>query len=258
MHVSWAARTHPGLRRPLNEDCYCAREDLGLFLVADGMGGHAGGEVASRLAVEMIEQFVADSTQTATDATTGWPFSYDARLTRDANRLKTAFHLANRRLGAESARQLMLRGMATTASGVLIGSTSTATAGHVGDSRIYCFRAGALVRLSQDHSWVEEQVRAGVIDARTANQHPWRNVVTRALSGGDDPNVDLFDVHLQDADRLLICSDGLFVVVDDPAIGAVLAAERDLGEACERLVEAANAAGGPDNVTVLAIDIHVV
>jgi protein phosphatase len=254
MQVSWAARSHTGLRRPSNEDNYCARPDIGLFLVADGMGGHAGGEVASRLAVETIEEFVADS---AGSGSGSWPFQYEDDLSHDANRLKTAFRLANRRVGAESIRQLMLRGMATTASGILLGTGHAVTAAHVGDSRIYGFRSGRLSRLSQDHSWVEEQVRAGIIDARAASQHPWRNVVTRALSGGDDPRVDLFDVPVEDGDRLLICSDGLFVVVDEGAIERLMAETPGLEALSDRLVSAANDAGGPDNITVLALEFHV-
>jgi protein phosphatase len=254
MTLHWAARTHTGLRRPANEDAFCAREDLGLFVVADGMGGHAGGEVASRLAVETIETFIRDSATATVDST--WPFPYDPRLTHDENRMKTAYRLANRRLAAESARQLMLRGMATTASGVLVGPGARATAAHVGDSRIYRLRGGALARLSQDHSWVEEQVRAGVIDAQAASVHPWRNVVTRALSGTDDVDVDLFAIELVAGDRLLLCSDGLFVAVDDGAIAAALAEEAGLDAACERLVRSANEAGGPDNVTVLALELH--
>jgi protein phosphatase len=255
MDVLWAARSHPGLRRTTNEDCFCARPDLGLFLVADGMGGHAGGEVASRLAVETIEGFIGESAGSTPHRS--WPFSYEPGLSAEGNRLKMAFRLANRRLGAESARQLMLRGMATTASGVLVGPGATATAGHVGDSRIYCFRGGTLARLSQDHSWVEEQVRAGIIDARAASQHPWRNVVTRALSGGDDPNVDLFEILVEDGDRLLICSDGLVVAVDEPAIERTLGEERQLDALCDRLVRAANDGGGPDNITVLTLEFHV-
>jgi protein phosphatase len=254
MRISWAARSHPGLRRPVNEDAYCARADLGLFLVADGMGGHAGGEVASRIAVDTIQDFIAESRIATAEGT--WPFPYDSQRSLEANRLKTAFRLANRRLGVESARQIMLRGMATTASAVLLGPASPATAGHVGDSRIYSFRGGSLSRLSQDHSWVEEQVRAGIIDARTASQHPWRNVVTRALSGGDDPNVDLFDVELRAGDRLLLCSDGLFVAVEEPAITHALREEGELEALCDRLVAAANDAGGPDNITVVALEVH--
>lgn len=254
MDVLWAARTHPGLRRPQNEDSFCARPDLGLFLVADGMGGHAGGEVASRLAIEAIETFIAEST--GPDIDTVWPFQYDAALSLDANRLRTAFRLANRRLQDEVARQFLLRGMATTASGLLIGSDGAATAAHIGDSRIYRHRDQALLKLSQDHSWVEEQVRAGVLDATAASQHPWRNVVTRAISGGDEPMLDLFPVPLQDGDRFLLCSDGLSVTVTEEALALALREESELGALADRLIDAANAAGGPDNITVLLLEVH--
>ncbi len=254
MDVLWAARTDPGLRRPHNEDSFCARPDLGLFLVADGMGGHAGGEVASRLAVEAIERFVAEST--GPDIDTVWPYQYDAALSLDANRLRTGFRLANRRLQDEVARQFLLRGMATTASGLLIGADGVATAAHIGDSRIYRLRGNVLEKLSQDHSWVEEQVRAGVLDAATASQHPWRNVVTRAISGGDEPLVDLFDVPLARGDRYLLCSDGLSVTVTEEALAQALRQDADLDALAARLVDAANAGGGPDNITVLLLEVH--
>ncbi|MGE3842026.1 MAG: PP2C family serine/threonine-protein phosphatase [Vicinamibacterales bacterium] len=255
MRVISAVRTDPGLKRSGNEDAYCVREDLGLYLVADGMGGHAGGEVASHLAATTIERFVADTR--AADSQSTWPFAFETHLSVDANRLKTGFRLANRRLADESSRQAALRGMATTASAVLLGDASHVTAAHVGDSRIYRLHEGTLTRLSQDHSWVEEQVRAGVFDARTASQHPWRNVVTRALAGADDPEVDLFELELMPGDRLLICSDGLFAVVDEYDIARLLREEAVADIACNRLVDAANQAGGPDNITVVLVERHV-
>jgi protein phosphatase len=254
MPITWAARTHTGLRRQTNEDHFCARADLGLFIVADGMGGHAGGEIASGIAVQVIEQFIAESASADRERT--WPFAYDASISHDANRLRTAFRLANRRIAEEAARRLNLRGMATTASGLLTTTGQTATAAHVGDSRIYRLRGGALTRLSEDHSWVEEQVRAGVLDARAASRHPWRNVVTRALSGIDDPKIDLFPVDLAAGDRFLICSDGLFVAVEDAGIAQAMCQERTLDALCDQLVSAANAAGGPDNITVLTLEVH--
>jgi len=255
MRVTSAVRTHPGLKRSGNEDAYCVRQDLGLYLVADGMGGHAGGEVASHLAAATIERFVADTRQADSQST--WPLSFETRLSLDANRLKTGFRLANRRLADESARRAALRGMATTASAVLLRDAAHVTAAHVGDSRIYRLHDGSLTRLSQDHSWVEEQVRAGVFDARTASQHPWRNVVTRALTGGDDPEIDLFDLEFMPGDRLLLCSDGLFVAVDESDIARLLREEAEPAAACDRLIEAANQAGGPDNITVVLVECHV-
>jgi protein phosphatase len=128
---------------------------------------------------------------------------------------------------------------------------------HVGDSRVYVLRKDGLSQLTHDHSWVEEQVRAGTLSATAARQHPWRNVVTRALSGGDDPEVDVTEVEPQPGDRFLLCSDGLFAVVSDQQIAAILS-DRSLGleEICRRLVEAANAGGGPDNITALVLQCN--
>ncbi len=182
--LSWAVSTDPGLRRTSNEDSYSTRADVGLFVVADGMGGHVAGEVASRVAVEAIEAFIEETA--GADKNRTWPFPFDPALSLEANRLKAAFRLANRRIASAIADSQDLRGMATTASAVLVGRTS-ASVGHVGDSRVYVLQQGKLAQITHDHSWVEEQVRAGTLTPSAARQHPWRNVVTRALSGGEDP-----------------------------------------------------------------------
>ena len=192
MPVQWAATTHPGIRRTSNEDSYCSRPDLGLFIVADGMGGHVAGEVASRIAVDAIEAFIGETA--SDDSQITWPQPVDPALGVDGSRLKSAFHLANRRLADEVAAAVDLRGMATTASTVLLKDDRKAMLAHVGDSRIYLFRDNELERMTDDHSWVEEQMRAGLLSPIEARQHPWRNVVTRALSGGEDPEVDVKEV----------------------------------------------------------------
>lgn len=252
MRVQWAASTHPGLRRPSNEDSYCTRADLGLFVVADGMGGHVAGEVASSIVVQAIEAFVADTVDA--DPASTWPQPFDPTLGVDGNRLKGAFQIANHRLAREVAGSRDLRGMATTASAVLVNGGAAALA-HVGDSRIYLWRDAAIQRMTVDHSWVEEQVRAGLLSADEARLHPWRNVVTRALSGGEDPLVDVRTVPLQAHDRVLICSDGLSSVVTDDGIAAILAKNADPADACKALIAEANSAGGPDNVTTLVVQI---
>ena len=193
MRVQWAASSHPGIRRLTNEDSYCTRPDLGLFVVADGMGGHVAGEIASRIVVQAIEGYVADTVDA--DSTSTWPEAFDVNLGVDGNRLKGAFHIANQRLAKEVAGSHDLRGMATTASALIVNG-STAALAHVGDSRIYRWRDGAIERMTVDHSWVEDQVRAGLLSANEARQHPWRNVVTRALSGGEDPEIDLQTLEL--------------------------------------------------------------
>jgi protein phosphatase len=255
MQLSWAVRTDPGLRRSSNEDSFCTRPELGLFIVADGMGGHVAGEVASRLAVETIQTFIAETA--GADKNRTWPFPFEPSVSLEGNRLKAAFRLANRQIANAMADSADLRGMATTASAVLAGPRS-ACVGHVGDSRVYALRSGTLAQVTDDHSWVEEQVRAGTMSASAARQHPWRNVVTRALSGGGDPEIDTVELTPLPGERYLLCSDGLSGVVPHDDIARMLG-ENDggLDGICQRLIAAANEAGGPDNITVLVLEVDV-
>ena len=227
MTVSSAVASHPGLRREENEDAYCVRKELGLFMVADGMGGHAAGEIASKMAVEVIEAFINDTRDA--DVNTTWPFPYDTSLTLEGNRLKAAFRLANRRLASAMEGNDNLRGMATTAAAVLLGKGSPVVA-HVGDSRVYLWREGLLHQITQDHSWVSEQVRAGILSENDARRHPWRNVVTRALAGGDDPQVDVAEIDVKTGDRLLLCSDGLSGVVPPERLEELVGQTKSLEE----------------------------
>ncbi len=251
---SWAVSSDPGLRRSSNEDSFRTRPDLGLFIVADGMGGHVAGEVASRVAVEAIEIFIQETA--GADKNRTWPFPFEPALSLEANRLKAAFRLANRRIGSAIADSNDLRGMATTASAILTGTDSACVA-HVGDSRVYVLTGDGLHQITHDHSWVEEQVRAGTMSPTAARQHPWRNVVTRALSGGEDPEVDVTQISPAGSERYLLCSDGLFSVVSDEQI-AELMGDRGLPleQICQRLIEAANAGGGPDNITALVLEVN--
>ena len=217
------------------------------------MGGHAAGEVASRLAVETFESVISD-TQTA-DLSSTWPSPYDTTISVDGNRLKAAFQMANRRLTAAMGDNDDLRGMATTAVALLI-TPDGMTAGHVGDSRAYRLRDGRLTGLTEDHSWVNEQVRAGLMTDADARRHPWRNVVTRAITGGDDPVPELAIVECQPGDRLLLCSDGLSSVVANEHILTMLGADKPLDQICATLIQAANDAGGPDNITVILLHVE--
>ena len=251
--LSWAVRTDAGLRRSSNEDSHSTRPDIGLFVVADGMGGHVAGEVASRVAVESIAAFIEETA--GADRNRTWPFPFEPDLSFEANRLKAAFRLANRRIASAIADSQDLRGMATTASAILHGAEQSCVA-HIGDSRVYVLSGDGLTQLTHDHSWVEEQVRAGTLTAAAARQHPWRNVVTRALSGGEDPDVDVVEIQPSPGERYLLCSDGLFGVVNDERIAELM---RDrtatLDEICGRLIDAANDAGGPDNITAMLLQV---
>jgi len=253
--LTWAVRSDAGLKRTSNEDSYSTRPDVGLFVVADGMGGHVAGEVASRVAVEAIEAFIQETA--GADKNRTWPFPFDPTVSLEANRLRAAFRLANRKIASAIADSQDLRGMATTASAVLLGPQGASVA-HVGDSRVYVLRGGRLEQITHDHSWVEEQVRAGTLTPSAARQHPWRNVVTRALSGGDDPEVDVTEVAPRPGERYLLCSDGLFTVVPDNRITELLGdRQAPLDAIAGALVAAANDAGGPDNITALILQIDV-
>jgi len=252
MTLKWAVRTDPGLRRTSNEDSYCTRPELGLYVVADGMGGHVAGEVASRVAVETIQTFIAETA--GADKNRTWPFPFEPSISLEGNRLKAAFRLANRQIANAMADSADLRGMATTASAVLAGKNGACVA-HVGDSRVYALRDGALRQITDDHSWVEEQVRAGTMTASAARQHPWRNVVTRALSGGSDPEIDTVELTPSIGERFLLCSDGLSGVVAHETIARIMADGDGLDAICERLIAAANDGGGPDNITVLVLEV---
>jgi protein phosphatase len=247
MRVRWAAATHPGRRRASNEDAFCARPDLGLFVVADGMGGHVAGEVASRLAVDTIEAVVERGTAAAPD---------DRNCTLCERRLQEGFERAAQAIADQTTSNPRLRGMATTASAVLVSAGASAIA-HVGDSRIYLLRDGVLQTLTHDHSWVAEQVMMGLMSATEAHQHPWRNVVTRALSASDPPQVDLSPLQLLPGDRLLISSDGLHGVIPEERLGVVLGGTDTLEGTCQQLIDDANDAGGPDNITTLILEIDV-
>ena len=255
MRVSSAAATDTGLRRSINEDNLCVRADLGLYVVADGMGGHAAGEVASEAAVDGIVAFVEATVKMSPDQT--WPIPFNPEHSVNANRLLAGFRMGNRRLASQIASSSELRGMATTAV-ALLATDTVATVAHVGDSRAYRLRDGELERLTRDHSWVEEQIRVGALSESAARQHPWRNIVTRALSGSEELDVDVQEVPLEAGDRLLLCSDGVFTVLSDEQIGELLRKDVDLDDICQALIDGANDGGGPDNVTAVVLQVDAV
>jgi serine/threonine protein phosphatase PrpC len=250
MKLSWQAQTDVGRKRKGNEDSLVANPEQGLFVVADGMGGHAAGEIASRVAVEAINEFV---TLTGGDEEITWPFGLDESMSYDGNRLKTAIRHANRRVLEVTKERAEYEGMATTVAAVLMEG-DLAHIAHVGDSRIYLFHAGEFQQLTSDHSWVNEQVRSGILSADQARTHPLRNVVTRALGGRAELHVDMQSRPMVAGDVLLLCSDGLTTMAPDDVIAKILGeCGDDLDRAAHALVDEANARGGEDNVTVLLL-----
>jgi protein phosphatase len=249
MRIESRSLSDVGLKRPLNEDSFCSNDEEGLYVVADGMGGHAHGEVASRLAVETIEEFIE---LTSGDRDVTWPYGIDESLSLNGNRLKTSIRFANQKLLDHAKSSVGCEGMATTVVAVLVEG-GVAEVAHVGDSRVYLIRDGRINRITSDHSWVNEQVLSGVIDSEQARNHPLRNVVTRALGGRPDLEVDVQSVKLESGDRLLLCSDGLTtMLVDDEILRIVLGGEAGVEQARE-LIEAANRSGGEDNTTAILL-----
>jgi PPM family protein phosphatase len=250
MKISYQAVTDVGRKRKGNEDSLFVNPEQKLYVVADGMGGHAAGEVASRVAVESINEFVC---LTSGDEDITWPFGLDQSISFDGNRLKSAIQYANRKVLEATRERKEYTGMATTVVAVLVDGEH-ANLAHVGDSRVYLLRNGEIRQLTNDHSWVNEQIESGAISADQARSHPLRNVVTRALGGKPELAVDLQVHKAESQDVLLLCSDGLTTMLPDAEIARVLReCGADIDRAARTLVEEANQKGGEDNITVLLV-----
>ena len=232
-----AASTDVGLRRQANEDRYAMAPDVGLYLVADGMGGHRAGQVASEMAAEAAIR--------AVEALRGATFSL-------AEKLRHAVACANREIYLAASRQPELRGMGTTLVAIMVSETRLALA-HVGDSRAYLVRNDRIRCLTDDHSVVAEMVRRHQISEADARAHPHRHVLTRALGVRRSAVPDLAELTPQAGDSFLMCSDGLIAHLCDAEILAGILAYDEPQEACERLVQSANRRGGVDNTTVLVV-----
>ena len=245
--------THVGKVREHNEDSHFVDPNGRLFIVADGMGGHAAGEVAAKITVETIGEFIA-ATRQKEEAT--WPFRYDHKLQFNSNRLAIAIEKANERVMAAVAAQPWLKGMGTTVVAGLLNEKTLSLA-HVGDSRAYLYRDGRLTRLTDDHSWVHEQVTAGILTEEEAKSHPLKNVVTRALGGGPSVSPDLQELTFQPGDEFLFCSDGLTTMLSDEDIHSTVDGDPEPQGLCRKLVDVANERGGVDNITVVVVRVPV-
>jgi PPM family protein phosphatase len=235
-----------GPARHMNEDCFVSAEDLGLFVVADGMGGHAAGEVAARVAVESIQNFIRRSHET-TDFS--WPYGIDATLSYEANRLKTAVSLANRRINRMAENQDDYLGMGTTVVSALVSDGHLIVA-HVGDSRLYLCRENELIQLTQDDSWA-----ATVLGSKEANpgSQPTRHVLTNVLGARPDTQVHLLERELSGNEMLLLCSDGLHGSVPHDTLLGVMASNHGLPELAQSLIDTALQHGSRDNITALVV-----
>ncbi len=248
MEIKAYGLTHVGRQRQHNEDSYLVADEAKLFLVADGMGGHAAGEIASRIAVDSISEFILHTKED--DGT--WPHAYDEHYKRSTNRLMAAVRLANTRVLEAMRKDARLRGMGTTVVACL-AEGDTLSVAHVGDSRAYMIRDNQLQRITNDHSWVFEQVQAGMLTEAEAEKHPLRNVITRALGGALQVNPDASEIEVKEGDLFLLCSDGLTGMVPEEQILKVVTEYGDLEKACQKLIDEANERGGLDNVTAILV-----
>jgi protein phosphatase len=243
-------RTDVGRRRKINEDSFLVSPESKLYAVCDGMGGHNAGEVASRMAIETLAIFVEKSER---EKEITWPWGLDANLSFDANRLKTAIRLANARVFQAAGNREEFTGMGTTVVAA-ITSGNVMTVSSAGDSRCYLVRDGQVTQLTRDDSWVSAALGEGILNSDDAEHHPLRNVITKAVGARDTIDVEVFEHTLKASDLVLLCSDGLHGMVNDQELGRLLVPPADsLEETTARLVDAANEAGGRDNVTVVLL-----
>ncbi|MEW6473965.1 MAG: Stp1/IreP family PP2C-type Ser/Thr phosphatase [Actinomycetota bacterium] len=231
MRFAEGYRTDVGRGRPENEDNLLVDREHGLYAVADGMGGHRAGEVASATAIETLKEAYLGGRQ-----------------------LDEAVAAANAAVFAKGADDASMRGMGTTLTAIALEGEATALLGHVGDSRAYLMRGGSVTQVTDDHSLVEQLVREGRLTPEEAQNHPQRAIITRALGIDAEVEVDTYRIDLRPGDRLLICSDGLTNMLSDDTIAATLRRHADPQQAADTLVDMANQAGGDDNITVVILD----
>ena len=249
MNLDSAGRTHVGMKRAHNEDSLRLCREQNLFIVADGMGGHASGEVASQMSVETLAEFFR---ATEEDDEITWPYKVDKERRYDENRVITGIKLSNRRIYESASRDSRLRGMGTT----IVATFFTQDAcyiGHVGDSRVYRYRNGKLVLLTEDHSLLNDYIKMRQLTPEEIEAFPHKNVIVRALGMKETVQVDVMQERPEPGDIYLLCSDGLSGMIRDETMESMLDANGDLDAQCQQLIDAANRAGGTDNITVILI-----
>lgn len=252
MQISSGGATHVGMVRTNNEDCFRIVSPLNLFVLADGMGGEAHGEVASALAVETVVKHCIEGDENSSAALLG---EAKPDLTPKSRRLLSAIHLANQKVFHSAEEHPERQGMGATLTTAWVDGAQLSV-GHVGDSRVYLLRTGQLQQLTSDHSLVAEQVRRGLLTVTEAEQSNLQSVLLRALGTQPQVEVDVEEVVLFPGDVLLLCSDGLTRMVTEPEIAGTLQAEPIPQRAAEKLVHLANESGGIDNVTVIVVSFR--
>ncbi|OIO00298.1 MAG: hypothetical protein COX65_01775 [Elusimicrobia bacterium CG_4_10_14_0_2_um_filter_56_8] len=243
--MNFASASDKGKVRKNNEDSCLVAPELELAIVADGMGGHNSGEVASSIAVKVTRDKYESMKLTGMK-----PTPYNDKMSLEVNQLGFAVQLANAVIYETGTSVPENKGMGTTLSAAILNGSKLSIA-HIGDSRIYLLRSGVMQQLTEDHSLVMEHVKKGLLTREQADVSPLQNILTRALGTQKAPAVDLVETQLEAGDRLLFCTDGLFKAVKEDKLQEMIKAQTDNAKACQELVTAANANGGPDNITVI-------
>jgi protein phosphatase len=251
LHIQIGARTDIGRVRKNNEDCYAIDSSLQLFVLSDGMGGEAHGEVASQLAVQTVLTHCRQG-----ENSRATPFFGDSSpdVSERTNRLASAIHLANRKVFEMAAANAEQRGMGATIVAAWIEAQRLSIA-HVGDSRVYLLRGGSMDQLTADHSLVAEKVRVGILTPQEADASEMQSVLTRAVGTNTSVEVDTDEQALLVGDFVLLCSDGLSRMVTDPEIASTLLTSASAQESADRLIDLANENGGVDNSSVIVLRV---
>ncbi len=250
MKILSSGRTDPGKKRKNNEDSFLRDDGLGLYAVADGIGGHEGGEVASRIAMDTLRE-VMPGLLKGKDVTP--PFSLSLDVEPKISALRYAITQSNKKILQTASINPALTGMGTTITAVLL-CHGTAFIAHVGDSRAYLLRSGQCDQITNDHSFVAEQIRAGKLTSEQAKTSTYRHIITRAVGIDQEVAVDHASIAVKEDDTLLLCTDGLTEMVDDGEICAILRGSAPEA-AAENLIRRANEQGGVDNITVVVLKI---
>ncbi|MGB9736132.1 MAG: Stp1/IreP family PP2C-type Ser/Thr phosphatase [bacterium] len=229
-------KTDIGMKRSHNEDAFYRNDNIGLYIVADGMGGHKAGEIASNMAVDSIKNYIMNQKNLVEQS------------------LIDAIHVANNLIFKSALSNPKYSGMGTTIVSMWFSNKNTAILCHVGDSRAYLLTGGKIIRLTEDHTYVNEQFKTGLITEKQMEKHLMRNVLTRSLGFSEHINVESNKLSIHIGERYLLCSDGLSHMVSDDVI-AELGSIPDAVHAVSTLIDVANANGGDDNITVLIIDV---
>ena len=258
LRIEVAGETNVGMKRTHNEDNFSIMEESGLYIVADGMGGHASGEVASKMAVDAMREFFA---ATANDPERTWPYKMDRSKGYEENRLITGIKLANLRIFESAQRDTRQRGMGTTVVALFAVEDGVYVA-HVGDSRVYRMRDGTLEQLTEDHSLLNDYIKMKRLTPEEIANFPHKNVIVRALGMKDTVQVDISRLEPQANDLYILCSDGLSGMIHEPELFEKVSAfmndpskQNDIEGMCHELINTANKNGGTDNVTVVAIKV---